>query len=525
MDALIPLKRLSVDWPGRFSNYVERLFVRFDDPALSKLAHWAVLALAIAIVAFPFGWSAGEENYFQLAYRWVRPDQFGPYSAAFDQSSGKFLAFTIYGHIIDLLGYDGAHSLLTAVSIAFTAFALLRLSRTFGLSALDALAILAIYLTAGQSLMGGEGFVGVAEPKPFCYGFGILAFAEAGSARARWAMVAIWSAISVYIHFQVGTIWFALSWLLLVLTDRDWRKALFTALLFLILVAPEFVMLVRDQLRFAGHVGPVGMPTADHIYAVLRAPHHLAPFAEEGGWPKLAVRGLGYSVVIAAGAIYGLRQPDRPLRPLAIVVLLLAAYQFIAVGLSWLDRETLVLAKLYLFRPAASALLLALLLFAALWRRRTADLPAVRLLPMAAVIAVFLVHAGSRKHNGQLFPANANARAMIEEVRSRTQPSDAVLLDPVIDSQTKLIRQIGRQTFVTWKFVPTNPPEIHRWWGLMKRREAAFSGDCSKIEPAARFLVAISGRAETLAPCGRIVWSNEDFVLIEPSRGAGDPQR
>lgn len=371
MNTPASIKRAS----ARLSNSLEQLFAWLDDPAIPRLVYWAALALVLAAIQFPYRWTANEENYFQLAYRWVRPDAFGPFSAAFDQSSGKFLAFWLYGHLVDLLGYERAHAALTAASILFTAFALSRLSLRLRLSVVDALAILAIFFAARQTLMGGEYFLGVTEPKIFAYGFGILAFAEAGSLRARWPLVAIWSAIAVYFHFQVGGLWFALSWLLLVLTGGGWRTAFFAALLFVVLVAPEFAALLRDQLRFAESVPPEGMPSADYIYGVLRAPHHHAPFAEVGGWKRLAMRGLGYSLVIAAGAVYALRQPDRLLRALAIVVLLLATYQFVAVGLSWLDRETLALAKFYLFRPASSLLLLALFLIVALWRARTANLP------------------------------------------------------------------------------------------------------------------------------------------------------
>lgn len=498
----------------RLSNTLEQLFARLDDPAIARPVYWAVLALVLAIVQFPYHWTATEEHYFQLAYRWVRPDAFGPFSAAFDQSSGKFFATWLYGHIIDWLGYEGAHGALTVASILFMAFTLSRLSLLLRLSVVDALAILAIFFAAGQAIMGGEYFLVVTDSKIFAYGFGILAFVEAGSLRARWPLVAIWSAIAVYFHFQVGGLWFALSWLLLVLTSGSWRTALFTPFLFVVLVTPELATLLRDELRFAGSVRPEGMPSANYIYGVLRAPHHVAPFAEVGGWKRLAMRGLGYTLVIAAGAAYALQQPERLLRAVAIVVLLLAMYQFVAVGLSWLDRETLSLAKFVLFRPASSFLLLALFLIAALWRARTANLPGVRLLPMTALVAVFLVLAGSRSLTKQLAPLDTATRAMVEEVRIRTRPSDGVLLDPALDGQINLIRRIDRQTIVTWKFVPTNSPDIHRWWGLMERRREAFAGDCSKAEPAARFLVAIAARAE-LARCGKIVWSNHAYLLIE----------
>ena len=516
MGSVASVKRPSV----RLSDTFEQLFEKLDDPGIAKPIYWAVLVSVLAIVQFPFGWTATEENYFQLAYRWARPDAFGPFSAAFDQSGGKFTAFWLYGNLIDLFGYDGAHHILTAIVIPLTAFAVLRLSMLLNLSVVDAVAVLLTYLASGQALMGGEGFLGTVDPKVFCYPFGILAFAEAGSPRARWPLVAIWSAIAVYFHFQIGTVWFAISWMFLTLTSRNWRGSLLAALLFLVLVAPEFVVLFGDYMRFPAASRPEGMPSADHIYAEIRAPHHVAPFAQVGGWKRLAVRGLGYSVVIGAGALYALRHSDRTLRALAVIVLLLAAYQFAAVVISWLDRETLALAKLYLFRPAATLLLLALFMLAAIWRARTSDSPGVRLLPMTAIVSLFLVHASLMNLSGQLHAPSDVTREMIQQVQARAGASDAVLLDPALDGQAGLGRKIARQTFVNWKFVPTNPSDIYRWWGLMERRNATFGGDCSKIEPAARFLVAVSHRASALARCGRLVWSNESYLLIEIERRA-----
>ena len=398
------------------------------------------------------------------------------------------------------------------------AFAMLRLSLLLHLSPVDTAAVVGTYLVAGQALMGGEGFMGVVDPKVFSYAFGILAFAEAGSLRSRWPLVAILSALAVYFHFQIGGLWFAISMLLMLATSGSWRGPLQAAPLVLVLIAPVFMALISDHMRFSATVRPEGMPSADYIYAVLRAPHHLAPFAETGGWKKLAARGLGYSLVIAAGALYTLRERDRSLRGVAIVVLVLAAYQFVAVGLSWLDRETLALAKFYLFRPAATLLLLSLFMLAALWRTRTTNSPGVRLLPLAAIVALFLVQVGSRTLSGQLAPFDPATRLMVEEVRKRTSPSDPILLDTALDGRLSLIRKLDRQTVVTWKFVPTNPPDIYRWWDLMQRREQTFSGDCFKADPAVRFLVSIAHRASTLAQCGRIVWSNEAYLLIEIER-------
>ena len=52
------------------SDTVERLFKRLDDPSIAKPVYFTLLALLLAIIQFPFGWTATEENYFQLAYRW-----------------------------------------------------------------------------------------------------------------------------------------------------------------------------------------------------------------------------------------------------------------------------------------------------------------------------------------------------------------------------------------------------------------------------------------------------------------------
>jgi hypothetical protein len=99
-------------------------------------------------------------------------------------------------------------------------------------------------------------------------------------------------------------------------------------------------------------------------------------------------------------------------------------------------------------------------------------------------------------------------------VRALTPPGDPVLMDPATDNRAGTPRLMGRDTVVHWKFVPTNPADIYRWWALIEGRRALFDGHCSAAPPAARWLVATRQSLPHVAKCGRLVWSNGDYGLV-----------
>ncbi|MBV9841442.1 MAG: hypothetical protein JOY99_07935 [Sphingomonadaceae bacterium] len=495
------------------------LLAYFDRRDLNRGWHLAAMIMLMLVISYPFRWSGNEENYFPLAYRFVYPEAFGASSAVFDASRSKFAGFWMIGELVGLVGYEAAHLILAVLIALLLGYALYRVTRALGLSALEALCLLFLFYASGQALMGGEGFLSGVETKTFAYAFGLLALADV--TEARWLRATLWAALATYMHFEVGGLWFAIAAAFLLLVHRDWRSPLAMCGLYALLTLPELGVLVLDQHVSAAAMRPTGSPSADYIYTVIRNAHHIAPFAAVDGWREGLARGLGYAVLIMLVAARAARS-DRPrLRTLGWLTMLLAAYMFVAAGLSWLDRDTGALGKFYLFRPASALFLLALIMGFALWREMARGAEFGRLLPIAAIMAVIFIQGLTRPLNGQERPLDARERAMVTAVATRTRPDDVVLLDPATDTRAGLSRQLDRQTLVVWKFVPTAPADIYRWWDLIKRRSATFSGDCTATRGLADYLVATEHSVATAARCGRTAWSNGYYTLIAlPARRA-----
>lgn len=476
----------------------------------------AALAALLVLMRLPYRWTSNEENYFLLAWRWVEPAATGPWSSAFDQSGARFAAYWLLGNAIRLFGFEGAHILSAVAVTVLLAYGLARLGRAFGVAPLPLLAAVAFYALCRQTLMGDEWFLGGNETKSFAYGFVFLALADA--VEQRMLRATLWSALAFYLHFQVSGFWFGAVLFLYLLNGGSFRRAGIAILFLIAATAPVTIALWADQRLFAQTPRPAGMPDADYIYAILRNPHHLAPFASEHGWAGRAMLGLGLAAGIAW--IVRLLSPGASpvTRRLGVLVSLLMLYAFVAVGLSWIDRADGSLGKLYLFRPLALSLLLALLFVAAQWSRLGSRL--ARRFPHAAVALPVLILiaypciALYRPLVPQDAPLDTPTHAMIAAVRAHTGREQPILLDPDTDAYAGLARLLDRQTVVHWKFMPTNPPEIYRWWGLVQRRNRVFSGRCSALDPAIRFLVATRAHAGRLAPCGQEIWANAEYALI-----------
>lgn len=471
-----------------------------------------ILVTILIAIKLPLGWTGNEENYFLLSFKTVEPDAFGPYSAVFDKSSGKGAGFWIFGTLIQLLGYDGAHTLLLLTAMAATAIALAMLAVHFRLSILDTLVVLAVFLILGQASVGGEWFIGGVETKTFAYVFELIGIVLA--LRGRWLASTLWMVASTYLHFQVGGFGLILIVAALILTDRDWKNAARAAGLYILLALPLAVMIALDQLGNAGVSQPPGVPTADYIYAVIRAPHHMAPFSYPGDWSNSVYIGVASALgFIVAGAL-AWRMGERRLAVLAGLVIGLSCYILLATAISYLDRHTAILGKLYLFRPAMLMLLFAIIMGLMMWRRWTETLPLLRFGPYLTVLAIFAALAANGRFRNQLEPLDAETKGMAAAVQERAGKADPVILDAKTDALQGLIRHLDRQTFVAWKFIPTNPAEIYRWWDLLEQRKRLFAGNCQAHPPTARFVVAAVENAAPLHKCGRTIWSNGAYEMI-----------
>ena len=488
-------------------------FEQLDRQSLASFSQVLIIFVALALVSAPFGWSGNEENYFPLAYQTVAPERFGPWSAIFDHSYDRIVGFRLLGHLIGLVGYGPAHFILSLVAPLLLAHALHRLSHWLGLSVIDSLVAVALFCLCGQTLMGGEWIFGGVETKTFGYGCGLLTFVDGGLGRIRWAI--FWCTLAIYLHFLVGAFWLGATCLLMCFHEPGWKKAAALAGGAAILSAPLAAIILVGQLPDLTIAPPAGMPTADYVYSIIRNPHHVAPFAKVDGFLRELVLGLGYAGLMTVGALSIATLSHGRTRALALVVMCLMPCLLLAATLSWFDRHTGHLGRFYLFRPASPLLLLGFFLGIAAWRPLTIHTPTARMFPTAVILAIFAVQALTHRYNRREGPPDGPTQDMIMAVRALTAPSDPILLDPATDRRAGTTRELQRQTIVNWKFVPTNPADIYRWWGMIERRAAVFAGDCSAIEPAARYIVPTSADRPRVTRCGTTLWSNAGYALIK----------
>ncbi len=469
-----------------------------------------LLLLILVTMAFPFFWTGNEDHYFVLARQWFDPGFRRPFDAAFDASSGKFVGLFLFGGAVELLGWNAGRLLIGLTAALSLAVGLASLTRVLALSLVDALIVMLLFLAAGQSVLGEEWFIGGIETKTFAYGFGMVALAAALSGRTLGA--AIWVAIALYFHFLVGAFWGGCI-VVAALADGRVRDALVSIVLLALFSAPLLYTLIGDQLRAATVAPPPGAPTAAYIYSIIRNPHHVAPFSS-AGWQRGVLSALVWAGASATLSWLIARRSEDVLKALAATVTALCFFIPISLALSWVDRHTGILGKFYLLRPFSPILLLGLFVLAAAWRRVTEKTPETRFLPTLVTLGFLLVALGTGSFRAVVFrPPETQARlvAMLQQ----HVPLDApVLLDPATDTLTAIPRLSGRQTIVSWKFVPTDTRDIYRWWRLSKLRDRIFAGSCPKEPNPIRFLLASDANYMNVARCGRVVWRGDGYRLI-----------
>jgi hypothetical protein len=481
-----------------------------------EAASLAALVLLLLCLIPPDGLLSGnEENYFQLAAQSVTPAPPAPDSAVFDSSHHRFLADHLLGWLIAALGYGGAQIAARLLAVLGYALALRALFRRLDLDALDGALVLATFALLGQTLFGGEWLFHGAESKVAAYILviaGLVPVLSGGTLRRA----ALLFAAATYFHFLVGLFWFAAALLLRLFGERRERHgAAGAALLFALLVAPLLASIAWSRLAAAPL--PPGAPSADVIYSILRLPHHTAPFVEAGRFVAQWLPGCLLAGGMLAACLVFARMPEAArLRPQARWLALLLLYLVPAFAAAALDRHTGALGKFYLFRPASLILLLWLALVLAVLGRL--DLPRwrmLRLLALALLLPLFLLHAATRLARD--IADSGGGTALAELLARQRSPGGTVLIDPVLEPRfLDVERRSDHPALVLWKFVPTEDAEILEWWRRNRFREAVFAGHCAGAGPyRAAFLVATPEHAARLPPaCGATVAQGAGWVLL-----------
>ena len=335
---------------------------------------------------------------------------------------------------------------------------------------------------------------------------------------AELAAAALFAA-ATWFHFLVGGFWFvAFLGLRLAAPRRDLRSLALTAAAYAACVAPLVLLIVSTR-------GAVAMaaelPSPDVIYSLLRAPHHVAPFASFDGFFASWLPGLlVVAAMLATAVVVARTAPGERLRTAARWLAGLHVFLLGAAVLSFLDRDTGILGKFYLFRPSGLLLLLWLAMAVAYVNALgAARLRLVKGLALA-LIAPPLVLAGIR---GVLYEAHFHAEYDPQKIElaaflATQSPQDrVVLVDPAVEFKfLDLERKTGRPALVFWKFDPTNDRDLIEWFRRTERRRRVFEEGCAAAgEPHVDFLLTAPERAAALAArCGRLAFATADIALV-----------
>ena len=290
-------------------------------------------------------------------------------------------------------------------------------------------------------------------------------------------------------------------------------------LLYCFLILPLLYLIAKDQL--GTHTLPVTGLSADKIYAEIRNPHHIAPFSGASafwtfwGWlPGLLTTAC---LLVVMSVIF--RKDNTNLVALAAMFGL--AELLLAMLISYADRHTLYFAKLYLFRPSSLTLFFVITVLLAHFKGELSEqgrqLAAVLICAIVVSFAWWHIKNTIDFYRHHVFPEKAE---LIAAVNAYTKPDEIVLIEPYQEFEQEYLslhRDIDRPTLVSWKFVPTNPEDILRWYSYIQLRKSIFQQGCGQhSDVPIRWLISLHPESlATLANCGPVVWRSGNVALID----------
>jgi hypothetical protein len=482
----------------------------------------AILITALLLLIPPNGTlSENEENYFALAERFINGSAWPQSTAVFDASQHRILSDATLGALITAVGYGPAQIITRLLMVGAYAIVLRALFRVFGLSALDAALTVMTMGLIGQDIVGGEWLFNGYEAKVVAYVL-VLAALRLVLVSGRDTAAILLFVAATYVHFLVGGFWFiAVMALRLLGRPRDLRRVAVATSLFMLSVTPLVGVIVGSRIADTSAALATDVPPLDVIYSIIREPHHQSPFFSWVYFRDQWLPGYVMATPMLLACLWVAWRDAARQRAVAVWISGLLAYLFLVLVPKYLDRDSGVLGKLYLFRPSSLILLLWLMLAltVAVWMiGRWAWM--LRAALLALIGLAFLYIQGGRL--AREFIANEtleNQKPLLAAaVTHAAAPGDVVLIDPDVEAQwLDFERRTGRPTLVMWKFAPTNDAELITWYRRIRLRRILFDQGCGRDAHAAQiaFLLTTPANATRLAEsCGPEIFRVGPWVLL-----------
>jgi hypothetical protein len=489
----------------------------------------AILIIALLLLIPPHGiLSENEENYFALAEQFVDGSAWPQDTAVFDASRHRMLSDATLGALVSTIGYAPAQVVTRVLAVAGYALVLPPLFSVFGLTALDSALAVMVMALLGEGIVGGEWMFGGYEAKVAAYIL-VLAALRFVLVSKRLTVATFLFAVATYVHFLVGGFWFIAAMALRLLnTPRDLRRVGAATALFVVLVAPLVCLIAWSRIADTTAAHATDVPPPDVIYSIIREPHHQSPFLS---WEYFRDNWLpGYRMgagMLLACLVVAWRGPTRQLRVLALWLAGLLAYLFLVLGPKFLDRNSGVLGKFYLFRPSSLILLLWLMLALAVVARIARRQAWVLRAALLALIGPAYVQIEGGQVTQEVVANEAlegRKQLLAASVTRATAPGDIVLIDPDVESQLlDFERRTGRPSLVMWKFAPTNDADLITWYRRVKLRQAVFDQGCGTDTHGTDipFLLTTPEHASRLAAsCGPEAFRVGQWVMLRRERSS-----
>ena len=193
------------------------------------------------------------------------------------------------------------------------------------------------------------------------------------------------------------------------------------------------------------------MPPPDVIYSIIREPHHQSPFLS---WQYFRDHWLpGYIMatpMLLCCVWFARNGATRRVRVMAVWLAGLLGYLFLVLGPKFLDRDSGVLGKFYLFRPASLIeFLWLMLMLAAAVQIAGKRARLLRRVLLATIAPMFVYVQGGRlvREIDASVRVEAQKAILAAAVTRLTAPGDVVLIDPEVEMQwLDFERRTGRPT-------------------------------------------------------------------------------
>jgi hypothetical protein len=483
-----------------------------------------ILTCLIALpVMYPVAWTGNELNYFALAMHHLDPGPFTELYAVNSHQLSKIATDIVMGLAVRYLGLDVTWFVSRFVLMIALAIAYVKMTRALRIEVKTACFALIFFLLVGhQAYFAGEWIFGGSEGKVFAYIFVMLAVGLV--IQGRLVPVVGLLAFATYFHFLVGGFWAGALFVYLFLNGHNRKQLAMGTLSFTVLVLPMIWLLIyENQILPAPDMSGLEF-SIDQIYSDIRNPHHVAPFKEghfrwTGGFVFFLVLS-GFLYLVKRRQLF--RNSN-----FMLWVGGLHIYLIVALVVAWFDRDTQLLGKFYLFRPASFIYLLCLLiLFDAVNKHWIADsekrlkiINGLFVLVAAGALVIKLPGIVRSSPDSLIRSLGDEEKQLVEWIRTNI-PEGTVILIP--ESSGKPLNSmnfeqlINRPTLVSWKFVPTTRYEIALWYKRILLKREIYEGKCDSIKQrnVSHVLAVNQLQIDKLSQCGVSLYYTESYTLV-----------